>query len=49
MVNGNDELETSFPRMNKDGVDAVIVQPSLPTTRAAELALGPHVQSPHRW
>jgi putative ABC transport system substrate-binding protein len=39
MVNGNDELETSFPRMNKDGVDAVIVQPSLPTKRAAELAL----------
>jgi len=38
MVNGNDELETSFPRMNKDGVDAVIVQPSLPTKRAAELA-----------
>jgi len=37
MVNGNDELETSFPRM--DGVDAVIVQPSLPTKRAAELAL----------
>ena len=37
MVNGNDELETSFLRM--DGVDAVIVQPSLPTKRAAELAL----------
>jgi hypothetical protein len=39
MVNGNDELETSFPRMNKDGVDAVIVQPSLPTKRATELTL----------
>ena len=43
MVNGNDELETSFPRMNKDGADAVIVQPSLPTKRAAELALQVHL------
>jgi putative ABC transport system substrate-binding protein len=39
MVNGNDEFEMSFPRMSKDGADAVIVQPSLPTKRAAELAL----------
>jgi len=29
----------SFLRMSKDGVDALIVQPSLQTKRAAELAL----------
>ena len=39
MVNGVDELEMSFLRMSKDGVDALIVQPSLQTKRAAELAL----------
>jgi putative ABC transport system substrate-binding protein len=39
MINGNDEFEASFRRMNRDGADAVIVQPSLPTKRAAELAI----------
>jgi putative ABC transport system substrate-binding protein len=39
MVHGNDEFEASFARMSKDRVDAVIIQPSLPTRRAAELAL----------
>jgi ABC-type uncharacterized transport system substrate-binding protein len=39
MVNGVDELEMSFLRMSKDGVDALIVQPSLQTKRVAELAL----------
>jgi putative ABC transport system substrate-binding protein len=43
MVSGNDEFEMSFARLSKDGADAVIVQPSLPTKRAAELALLAHL------
>jgi len=39
MVGGGDELDAAFPRMSKERIDAVIVQPSLPTKRAAELAL----------
>jgi putative ABC transport system substrate-binding protein len=39
MVRGGGELEASFPRMREQGVHAVIVQPSLPIGRAAELAL----------
>lgn len=39
MVRGGDELEASFPRMREQGVNAVIIQPSLPIGRAAELAL----------
>jgi putative ABC transport system substrate-binding protein len=38
-INSSDELETVFAAMEKDRPDAVIVQPSLPTKRAAELAL----------
>jgi putative ABC transport system substrate-binding protein len=34
-----DDLETAFASMEKDRPDAVIVQPSLPSKRAAELAL----------
>jgi putative tryptophan/tyrosine transport system substrate-binding protein len=33
------ELDVAFARARADGVDAVIVQPSLPTQRAAELAI----------
>ena len=39
MVQGVDAFEASFARISKAGIDAVIVQPSLPTKRAAELAL----------
>jgi ABC-type uncharacterized transport system substrate-binding protein len=39
MVNGAEELEAAFPAMEKQRPDAVIVQPSLPTRRVAELAL----------
>ena len=39
MIGGGEELEAAFPRMSKERMDAVIVQPSLPTRRAAELAL----------
>jgi putative ABC transport system substrate-binding protein len=38
-VGSSKEFETAFDRMEQDRPDAVIVQPSLPTKRAAELAL----------
>jgi len=38
MIAGPDDLESSFARVSRDGPDAVIVQPSLPSRRAAELA-----------
>ena len=38
-ISSGDELETAFASMEKDRPDAVIVQPSLPSKRAAELAL----------
>src|ERR1700757_963059 len=38
-ISGNEELETAFAGMDKNRPDAVIVQPSLPSKRAAELAL----------
>jgi putative ABC transport system substrate-binding protein len=39
MIHSAEELEAAFPAMEKDRPDAVIVQPSLPARRAAELAL----------
>ena len=38
-ISSNDEFEAAFAAMEKDRPDAVIVQPSLPGKRAAELAL----------
>ena len=38
-ISSNEELEAAFAAMEKDRPDAVIVQPSLPSKRAAELAL----------
>jgi putative ABC transport system substrate-binding protein len=38
-ISNSEELETAFASMEKDRPDAVIVQPSLPSERAAELAL----------
>ena len=38
-VSSSEEFETAFAAMEKDRPDAVIVQPSLPSKRAAELAL----------
>ena len=45
------ELDTAFASMEKDRPDAVIVQPSLPSRRAAELALKHHIPavSVPRW
>ena len=39
MIHNAEELEAAFPAMEKNRTDAVIVQPSLPTKRATELAL----------
>jgi putative ABC transport system substrate-binding protein len=39
MVQSADDLESAFANMEKERLDAVIVQPSLPTQRAAELAI----------
>src|SRR5262245_57985785 len=38
-VGGTEELEAAFSQMSRERIDAVIVQPSLPTKRVAELAL----------
>ena len=39
MIHSAEELDAAFPAMERSRPDAVIVQPSLPTKRAAELAL----------
>jgi putative ABC transport system substrate-binding protein len=39
MIPGLDDLESSFSRVSRDGASVVLVQPSLPTRRTAELAL----------
>src|SRR5262245_25992046 len=38
-ISNNDEFESAFAAMERERPDAIIVQPSLPTKRAAELAL----------
>jgi putative ABC transport system substrate-binding protein len=50
-IKSSEEFETAFAAMEKDPPDAVIVQPSLPGKRAAELALKHHVPavSVGRW
>ena len=40
---GGEELEAGFAQVSRDHPDAVIVQPSLPTRRAAELAIDSHL------
>ena len=39
MIRGAEELEAAFSEMEKERPDAIIVQPSLPSKRSAELAL----------
>jgi putative ABC transport system substrate-binding protein len=50
-INNNDEFESAFAEMERDRPDAIIVQPSLPSKRAAELALQHHIPavSVPRW
>jgi ABC-type uncharacterized transport system substrate-binding protein len=51
ILSSNDELDAAFSTMNNEHIDAVIVQPSLPTRRTAELALHSRVPavSVPRW
>ena len=51
VVSSSEEFEAAFAAMEKDRPDAVIVQPSLPSRRAAELALKQRVPavSVPRW
>jgi putative ABC transport system substrate-binding protein len=50
-ISSGDEFEAAFAEMEKDPPDAVIVQPSLPSKRAAQLALEKRVPavSVPRW
>src|SRR5262249_36725322 len=50
-ISNNEEFEAAFVAMDRDRPDAIIVQPSLPSKRAAELALQHHVPavSVPRW
>lgn len=43
ILNNGDQLDTAYSSMSNEHVDAVVVQPSLPTRRTAELALQYHV------
>ena len=43
MLRGVAEVEAAFPAMEKDRPDAIIVQPSLPTKRVAELAISSRI------
>jgi len=45
MIGQGDELEAAFERIANDGADAVVVQPSLPRLRIAELAMRHRVPS----
>jgi putative tryptophan/tyrosine transport system substrate-binding protein len=38
-ISNNEEFESAFAAMERDRPDAIIVQPSLPSRRAAQLAL----------
>ena len=51
MIGGAEDLEAAFARMSKDRIDAVLVQPILPTARVAALALKHHMPavSVPRW
>jgi putative tryptophan/tyrosine transport system substrate-binding protein len=49
MINSAGELDAAFPAMEKSRPDAVIVQPSLPTKRAAELALNYRIPAVCAW
>jgi ABC-type uncharacterized transport system substrate-binding protein len=44
-ISNNEEFESAFAAMERDRPDAIIVQPSLPSRRAAELALQHRVPS----
>ena len=39
LLHGGEGLDDAFARLQKDGAEAVVLQPSLPSKRLAELAL----------
>jgi putative ABC transport system substrate-binding protein len=49
VIRGVEELDASFPAMERQRADAVIVQPSLATKRAAELALSHRLPAVCAW
>jgi putative tryptophan/tyrosine transport system substrate-binding protein len=49
LVHGSEELDAAFQSMERSRPDAVIVQPSLPTKRAAELALSYRIPAICGW
>jgi putative ABC transport system substrate-binding protein len=49
MIHGAEELDAAFSTMERSRPDAVIVQPSLPTKRAAELALSYRIPAVCAW
>jgi putative ABC transport system substrate-binding protein len=49
MIHSAEELDAAFPSLERSRPDAVIVQPSLPTKRAAELALSYRIPAICGW
>ncbi|WP_312017088.1 ABC transporter substrate-binding protein [Bradyrhizobium jicamae] len=49
MIHGAEELDAAFPIMEGRRTDAIIVQPSLPTKRAADLALRYRIPAVCAW
>jgi putative tryptophan/tyrosine transport system substrate-binding protein len=49
MIHSAEELDAAFPAMERSRTDAVIVQPSLPTKRAAALALSHRILAVCAW
>lgn len=49
MVHSAEELDAAFPVMRGQRTDAIIVQPSLPTKRAADLALSNRIPAVCAW
>jgi putative ABC transport system substrate-binding protein len=51
ILSSNDQLDAAFSGMSDEHIDAVVVQPSLPTRRTADLALQHHLPavSVPRW
>jgi ABC-type uncharacterized transport system substrate-binding protein len=51
ILSSNDQLDVAFSSMSDEHIDAVVVQPSLPTQRTVELALQHHLPavSVPRW
>jgi len=49
MIHSAEELDAAFPAIEGQRTDAIIVQPSLPTKRAAELALSYRIPAVCAW